>query len=312
MPQRFKYIKHKDIDFERWDLCISSLQAPQPYGFSWYLNWLVPQWDAIVYGDYEVILPIFLRTKNGLSYTTRPFGTQSTGPYAKIPLSTKWIEDLINEATRYVKYGEFFLAPGTPLPAHFKPEALANYSLQTNDCYEALYSAYSKQNKRNIKKANAIDLQWAEWSSIEEAVSLWKLNTQSQTAITDENLERLKKLMEFCKYQNKGTLYAVRDEYNQLIGAHFWIIVEGRSTLILNATNDYGKEHGVSAWLIDQHIRTVASSDHVIDFEGSSLDGLARFYSGFGATNHPFFMHVENRLPIWARYFKQKTTKDAI
>jgi len=312
MPQRFKYIKHGDIDFERWDACVSSVQSPQPYGFSWYLNWLVPSWDAVVYGDYEVVLPIFPQQKKSFTFTTRPFGTQSTGPFSKIQLTAQWTEEIIAAAMSHLKYGEFFLAPGTPMPDHFTAKSLSNYSLETSDCYDALYQGYSKQNKRNIKKANEIELHWAEWSNIDEAISLWKNNTQAQTSITDANLDRLKKLLEFCNYQKKGTLYAVRDEYNQLIGAHFWIIVEGRSTLLLNATNDYGKANGVSAWLIDQHIRTVASTAHTIDFEGSSLKGLARFYRGFGATDHPFFMHIENRLPLWARPFKPKTTKNAL
>jgi len=312
MSPKYKYIKHRGIDFERWDQCVASVNAPQPYGYSWYLNWLTPSWDAIVYGDYEVVLPVFPRVKSSLKFTTRPFGTQSTGPYAKIQITEKWTKELIDTAMDYYQYGEFFLSAGTPIPESFTPKRFSNFVLNTQPCYDALYDGYSKQNKRNIKKANAAELQWAEWSSVEEAISLWKINTQATTGITDANLDRLKKLLEFCKYQQKGTLYAVRDEYNQLVGAHFWITVSGRSTLLLNATNDWGKEHGVSAWLIDQHIRTVAGTDHTIDFEGSSIEGLARFYRGFGAIDEPFFMHIENRLPFWARLLKPKSTKNAI
>ena len=69
MQHKFKYIAHQDIDFERWDRCVSSVEFPQPYGFSWYLNWLSDSWDALVYGDYDVVMPVFPRVKNSLTTT---------------------------------------------------------------------------------------------------------------------------------------------------------------------------------------------------------------------------------------------------
>ena len=70
-----------------------------------------------------------------------------------------------------------------------------------------------------------------------------------------------------------------------------------------------GKSHGVSTWLIDRHMRSVAGRAHKIDFEGSSIEGLKRFYSGFGAKDEPFFMHIENRLPPRLRWLKRATTR---
>lgn len=56
-------------------------------------------------------------------------------------------------------------------------------------------------------------------------------------------------------------------------------------------------------------MRSVAGRAHQIDFEGSSIAGLKRFYSGFGAKDEPFFMHVENRLPLLLRCLKTATTR---
>ena len=56
-------------------------------------------------------------------------------------------------------------------------------------------------------------------------------------------------------------------------------------------------------------IQLHAGSDHILDFEGSSIPGLARFYSGFGAHDEPFYFHVENNLPWYLRWRKPKTTR---
>ena len=308
MQHKFKYRAHQDIDFERWDRCVSSVECPQPYGFSWYLNWLSDSWDALVYGDYDVVMPVFPRVKNSFKYSTRPFGTQSTGPYSRIPLTSEWSRSLIESAMDHMVYGEFFLSPGTSLYENWKPKEFTNLVIDASPPYEELILKYSTQNKRSIKKANQLKLEWASWTTVKEAVTLWQTTTQEKTSISSVELDRLTKLLEFCSYQKRARLYAVRDEYNQLAGAQCWIDWKGRTTLLLNATNEWGKDNGVSAWLIDQHIQTVAGSKQVIDFEGSSLPGLSRFYTGFGAKNEPFYMHIENRLPFWARLFKPNST----
>ena len=89
----------------------------------------------------------------------------------------------------------------------------------------------------------------------------------------------------------------------------FWVIHEGRSTFA-ECFHRLGENHGVSTWLIDQHIKsTCRSVAYIIDFEGSSIPGLKRFYSGFGAKDEPFHMHVENQLPFPINLLKSKSTR---
>ena len=309
MRRTIKFLEHTQIDFEKWDACVAATSNPQPYGFSWYLNWLAHQWQALVIGDYEAVLPLFIQKKFGQLYSTRPYGTQALGPYSKIPLTAEIVTGLVEESLRHVKYLEYFFSPGTPMPAGFKPKQFSNFIVDTSADYEVLFKAYSSQNKRNLKKADAARFELAEWATVQDAVQLWQNNVREKTGIPAESFNRLGKLLEFCHYQKRGVLYAVRDEYNQLCGAQFWIIHEGRSTLLLNASTDWGKDHGVSTWLIDQHIKSTAGRSHTIDFEGSSIPGLKRFYSGFGAKDEPFHMHVENQLPFPINLLKSKSTR---
>ncbi len=45
--------------------------------------------------------------------------------------------------------------------------------------------------------------------------------------------------------------------------------------------------------------------DLILDFEGSSIPGLARFYKGFGANPSNFFLLKYNNLPFPFKYFKK-------
>lgn len=308
MSRTIRFIPHENIDFDKWDACVDAVQFPQPYGFSWYLNWLSNSWQAVVLGDYEVVLPIFQKKKYGVTFSTRPFGTQSLGPYAKIPLTEDILQGLIEEAMKHVQYAELFFG-NHAATAPLSGKEYSNLVLDTTPDYKELAANYSNQTKRNLKKAQKAKFELAEWVTINDAVQLWNQEMSAKSGIQPQSMERLGRLLEFCNYQKRGVLYAVRDEYNQLCGAQFWVVFQGRSTLILNASTDWGKENGVSSWLIDSHIKSVSGRKHVVDFEGSSIEGLYRFYSGFGATDQPFTLHIENHLPLPIRWFKPATTR---
>lgn len=309
MPHRIKHLRHGEIDTEKWDLVVGSVAHPQPYGFSWFLNWVAPGWEAVIYGDYDAVLPIFPAEKRGLRFTTRPFGTQQLGPFHKIPLQSDLVQALLEAAMAQVRYGEFFLSAGTPLPEGCSAESLANFELHLHRPYDELYTAYSSQTKRNLKRAEKEKFSDAPWVGVGDALQLWKDHTQEKTAIDDAALGRLQKVLEFCHYQKRADVLAVRDEYNQLAAAQVWVRFQGRSTLLVNASSPWGKEKGAPTWLLDRYLHTWSGKAHVLDFEGSAIEGLARFYSGFGATNVPYWMHVENNLPFWARPFKPKSTR---
>lgn len=304
-----KYLSHNQLDYNKWDTVVGSTTHPQPYGFSWYLNWVSPGWEAIVYGNYEAVLPVFPQKKWMMRWTSRPFGTQQTGPYSKIPLTEELVSEMIKLAMQKFHYGEFFLSNGTPMPRTWQPVALVNQELKLNRRYEELHHSYSSQIKRNLKKASKVSYGWSQWPSISETLNLWKQNTQAKTKITDAQLAQLQLVLEFCYYNKRGTLMGIMDEGNNLAAAQFYIQHEGRATLILNASSTWGKEHGLPSVLIDQFIRLHANSPVLLDFEGSSIAGLHRFYAGFGAQDQTYHMHVVNELPVFLRRLKLDTTK---
>jgi hypothetical protein len=48
---------------------------------------------------------------------------------------------------------------------------------------------------------------------------------------------------------------------------------------------------------MDGVISQLAGKDNFIDFEGSEIDGIERFYKSFGAFKRPYYKYKNNRLP---------------
>ena len=83
--------------------------------------------------------------------------------------------------------------------------------------------------------------------------------------------------------RNIGFLFGVYDVNNVLLGCAFFISVLKRHILLFNASN-YQKHHtGAMTYLLSEYIQKNCDKDEVLDFEGSNLSGVQRFYKGFGA-----------------------------
>jgi len=71
----------------------------------------------------------------------------------------------------------------------------------------------------------------------------------------------------------------------------------GRSVYLLASSSDEGIAQKAMFLLIGQFIALNAGcKGRVLDFEGSNIEGVARFYKGFGAANRPYPFVVYNRL----------------
>ena len=56
--KKINFITHSQIDKFKWDFCMNQSINKSVYGLSWYLDIVSENWDALIYGDYELIVPI--------------------------------------------------------------------------------------------------------------------------------------------------------------------------------------------------------------------------------------------------------------
>ncbi|MDP2115636.1 MAG: hypothetical protein Q8K69_16440, partial [Bacteroidota bacterium] len=71
------------------------------------------------------------------------------------------------------------------------------------------------------------------------------------------------------------------------------------------ASNEEGKKVNAMHKIVDQFIQEHSGSLLTLDFEGSSIPGIARFYAGFGSEPEQYYCLKSNRLPIPLRWFKK-------
>src|SRR5687767_4485589 len=78
-----RFIKRGEIDAARWDETVSKAPNGLVYVFSFYLDHMADDWDALVLGDYEAVMPLTWKKKFGIYYLAQPFLTAQLGVFGE-------------------------------------------------------------------------------------------------------------------------------------------------------------------------------------------------------------------------------------
>lgn len=302
--QALNYIKHQDIDEKKWDGCIQQSPNRQVYATSWHLDHATDVWDALVMGDYEYVMPLPVKSKWGISYVFQPLYCQQLGIF---PEPSHEIAQLFYaELTRRFRYFHTQINARNPeiqMEQDIRFTARYNYLLPLNMNYAGLFSGYSTNTKRNLKKAGKHQLHFADGIRLEDYLEFKRKHLPVK--LKPQHLEKLKSLIAFGQYKGIGKIYGVYAPDNELCAAVYFCRYENRVTFMNAASSGSGKELGAMTFLIDTFIQQNAGKNMVLDFEGSVISGLARFYKGFGAYPETYFQLTYNGLPLPLKWLKR-------
>jgi hypothetical protein len=172
---------------------------------------------------------------------------------------------------------------------------MQNFELYLNKPYEQLFSSFSDNNRRNIKKARKQGFMLDENLSKDEFLK-FKINSLSGK-YTQGMFQILDRLIEAAQKQNVGKIWSLKDTSGNIHAALFWIQTENRSYYLSPTSNEAGKESKAMFLMVDLIIQKFAGQKHIFDFEGSNIENIARFFKSFNAEKTLYLYLTKNRLP---------------
>lgn len=302
-----RFVEHKDVDTDKWDACIKNSVNSLPYAFSWYLDIVVANWDALVLNDYEAVFPLPAKQKVGIKYSFTPFWIQQLGLFSKTYKGLERVGDFVSAIPKQYRFVDLNMNHQAPLQGEsvFKINENNNFLLELNEPYEAQYQGYSKNLKRNLKKANLKGLQLFKNDSPKGLIQLFRADKgKSMKHFSEADYENLERIMNVSVYKHCGQVWMAYDEGNRPLAGMFLLYGPKRVVLLFTGNSKEGKEHAAMPFLIDEFIKESANSSLIFDFEGSNDANLARFYKSFGALNYAYQNLKINRLPLLLRFLK--------
>lgn len=279
---KITHLRNKVIDYARWDEAISQSTNQLTYAFSWYLDVVSPEWEALVADNYSYIMPLPIKTRYKIPYLVQPVLTQQLGIFSKEYIS----EEIVKEFIKEIPYFSYELALNEK---NYFTKAIEspNYVLDLNYNYDRLIENFSKNTQRNIEKSKRLNLYILENITAEVYISFYFSVDKHYLSPQQPVLEKLIKRGSEEKFIRLFGVYSLN---NKLIACLCLLESGNRMIYLLPVSNEEGKKSNAMFFLINHLIMQNCNQNKTLDFEGSRIEGIARLYKGFGGKNKPYFI----------------------
>lgn len=189
----------------------------------------------------------------------------------------------------------------SPCNAYVLPVRWLGYQIQTqftyrltdlHDC-EALYQAFNKTAKKNIKYArNKVTV-------CDKAApdTLWELldkTFQAQNRKNPMSKDLVMRIVQTCEKTGHGKYLEARDAEGNVHACAYFVYDEQVCYYLLGATDSQFRNSGAQSLLLWEGIQFAAQHSKVFDFEGSMIEGIENFFRQFGGVCTPYYSVRKN------------------
>lgn len=267
-------VEYKDIDFEKYNHCIENSVQKNFYCKKEMLDFLCKNWELLVYGDYQAVMPVPFTKRIMLRLANMPLFCQQLGIFSKeddIFVNQKFL-DFFKKNYLIVNYQFNF-------NNHFETTLTTkkNYIIPVQEYAFLRRKKYFKGRKSTVKTAQYLDFR----------------EVFKDTYILDfiknnfKGLQKEKDMDLFIQYlfflEKSGKLRMFGSYYEENLTNLAILIDDGDCYSLLGLlNNEEFKSHNGASFLIDSILKTNIETK-AFNFMGGSIRGIEVFFKSFGS-----------------------------
>jgi len=279
-------INHKELDKVIWDKKIGVSASPSFFMLSWVLDILHPNWDALVYLNYEAFMPIPIAKKFGVNYIFQPKFIRSLSIFHEKEGQRELILEAFIEAYSFVNINLDFELKEASDSGFYQKLSMPNSS-------ELLHKAYSKNALRVISKLD-VEIEYKLFYDAETFIQFFRKIKNIKSLKSNSYIKLHQLINETLKREN-GKLIAAFYK-GEMIACGFFIFFQKQVYFMKGTVNKLGREKGAFYGLIDFVLQSLVGSFEHFDFVGSNDNGIAGFYKKFGAKDFHYSILKYNKI----------------
>lgn len=307
---KIQFLRNEQIDKGKWDACIRLSLNSMMYAQSGYLDAMADHWDALIYGDYEAVMPLTWRKKFGIRYLYQPAYTQQLGIFSPHPLQEDLLQLFIQTARKQFRFCEIFLNYENQIKHANNLSCTlmnrTNFTLKLDRPHEEIQHEYKDSLVQDINKAVKNGLMYLHDVEFRRIIDENKdFLSGKSTAIHKKDFNRFYILCDRLKANGMCFSRGVKGNGGELLAKVILLKDHARIYNIMSVTTAKGRELRANHFLYDSILKEFECSGWIFDFEGSDLPGVNMFYKSFGGINQPYYFLKYNDLPGWLRIFKK-------
>ena len=291
ISMEIRHIQHAEIDKVKWNSCVHYATNGNIFGYKWYLDTIAKEWDALVEGDYESVLPLFVTEHDHV--LEQPTLLREAGIYSINLVSPKRAESFIEAIPERYAAIRIQLNEGIKIPEDkgFKLERLANHQMILIEPYENIAQKFAPAIRSKLKKEYRKQLLPASNVKPEKIAELFK-DTSIASPANETAFHAYQRIMYNALHRGWGATFGVTDKNKNLLSAAFFIYSQGRVMQLVAATTAEGKQLGAYEYLMDNFLRNHAGRPMVLDYNSPD-----EYYRQYGARPNTFLQLQKGEIP---------------
>lgn len=292
-----RFVERADIDKIKWNSCIHYAINGNVFGYMWFLDNVAKEWDGLVEGDYESVMPVIGRPKYlGVKELYQPDIIRESGIYSINTLSPKRIKGFFEALPEEYKVVNIHLNEQHQLSEKQVPNGtltpLQNHQLYMGKSHEDIAADYSPDTLQKLERANLSNLTPTTNLKPEKLVDFYKQHTTERKNI-DRRYHEYLRIMYNCMHRGWGMSSAILDKSQNVLAAAYFIYSHSKVIRLFSASSPDGQQKGADTLLFDMLIRTHCGKPSILDFNSSD-----DIYTGFGAAP-TVYQHVKMDYRKW-------------
>lgn len=293
---KVSYLQHENIDKKKWDGCIDNAHNGLIYAYSFYLDTMSENWDALVMNDYEAVMPLTWNKKFGIRYLRQPPFTQQLGLFGNIFFEKKVTELFISKALEIFSFAEINLNYANEYKAK-----KCNLILPLNRPFAEIEKSFRKDFVNKIKSR---DLIYDSSDDVEKVIQIFKENYNDKIKISSNDYQHWLQLCKVLKTKEQLLIRKVNSPNGELLSTALFFKDNGRIYYVMSTTLPSGRKQQSNYFLLYHLIKEFSEQNLIFDFEGSEIPSIKLFFSKFGAIEQPYSFLKINNLSFWKRWLK--------
>jgi len=295
---KIKHLNRNQIDVEKWNNCIENAIEPLIYCYSWFLDIIAVEWEALVLDDYNAVFPLTKNKKFGINYLYTPVYIQKIKISSPIILSEEEYKLFFNSIPKkyYVIDINIEISKNN-IPKDFQIFTLDNYELNLIKPFAEMQSNFRRNTKRNIAKAVENKIIVKEETVFDDFIKVRKSRAfgRANSKLKEEHFTRLSNLNSYCLENEKAKIYNAYNELGEFCSSCIFFFNKNK-IIISHISTEQGFEANANYLIFDTFIRNHAEQNLILDFSGSNIKGIAYFNEGFGSVKTEYFRIYRNKM----------------
>lgn len=304
MRLNIQYLTHIEIDKQKWDHAIKSCFNGQIHVSSWYLDIVCDQWDALVEGDYQRIMPLPWRKQYGQQFLYHPQFCAALGVFSIDKLDSDIVSQFIGAIPRKFKFIEIFLNKFNKFnDSHFQFTSKLTSELDLISEYPRLFESFSQQTQDILTDLAQEQFTIQRKIAIKAFISFYVGNQQVNSEIEKSKIDTLlHTLLSALSKYGVGESIAIHSANSSIIAAAFFVLHQNKATLLLHASSNVS----ASYLIIDEFIRTYTMKNITLELPHPQSNDEQALFEAFGAINTKTLIVTKSKIPFYLRPFVSK------